>query len=421
MSALDRFAGAQSVANATVYEGYVLYPYRQSSAKNQMRFQWGVLVPPSYAAIDPSERTSLSTQVVVDPGQEPELHVRIRFLQLQRRTNTDAAPWDEGLDRHVDIEGVALLPLATAQRDVHFHFDAGEDDDDGVIRRREQLDGVVHIRAEWADGPGALIKVTVAVENTVTWAEPGAGRDDAMRRSLVGVHTLLAADDGELLSLLDPPDHAVEAAKGCVNEGTYPVLVGDIEHPDVVLSSPIILYDHPVIAPESEGDLFDALEIDEILALRVLTLTDEEKAEARSTDARAAAIVDRVDGFEPATWDNLHGTMRAVDVAPGDADQDALPWWEPAVDESYDPFSDTLIIGGKEVTAGTSVRLRPSRRADAHDMFLVGLQATVTGVFTDVDDSVLVAVNVDDDPMSEALAWQRRGLFFHPDELEVLG
>src|SRR5207248_4483771 len=130
--------------------------------------------------------------------------------------------------------------------------------------------------------------------------------------SLVAVHSLLAVDDAELISVLDPPDHAVDAVKGCVSEGTFPVLVGDIETPDVVLSSPIILYDHPVIAPESRGDLFDATEIDEILALRVLTLTDDEKDEARATDARAAAIVDRAAEFSPDVCASRHGARREL-------------------------------------------------------------------------------------------------------------
>jgi hypothetical protein len=165
--------------------------------------------------------------------------------------------------------------------------------------------------------------------------------------------------------------------------------------------------------------MFDATEIDEILALRVLTLTDDEKAEARRTDARAAAIVDRCDAMPPEMWAKLHGAIRSIQPTAGAADE-MLPWWEPAVDEQYDPFTDTLVIAGHTVGKGTQVRLHPNRRSDAHDMFLVGMAATVTGVYTDVDEEVLVAVTVDDDPATEALAWQRRGLFFHPDELEIL-
>ncbi len=201
------------------------------------------------------------------------------------------------------------------------------------------------------------------------------------------------------------------------------MLVGDDD--TVVLSSPIILYDHPEVAPESDGPLYDATEIDEILALRVLTLTDEEKAEARGTDPRAAAIVDRIDDMEPDVWARLHGTMRELRT-PGSApeptgEEPPLPWWEPAVDAAVDPWTDTVVVAGVEVGTGTSVRLHPSRRADAHDMFFDGLVATVAGVFHDVDGEMHVAVTVDDDPATEALLAHGRYLFFHPDEVEPLG
>ena len=68
-----------------------------------------------------------------------------------------------------------------------------------------------------------------------------------------------------------------------------------------VLGSPIILYDYPEIAGESTGSLFDATEIDEILMLRVLTMTDAEKAEARATDPKAAEIIERRDAMSTET------------------------------------------------------------------------------------------------------------------------
>ena len=221
---------------------------------------------------------------------------------------------------------------------------------------------------------------------------------------------------------------------------------GDGCQANVVLSSPIILYDHPAVAPESAGDFCDATEIDEILALRVLTLTDDEKAEARGTDRRAAAIVDRCDDMPPEVWERLHGAVRALgppsglpglsglsasassssfastgDELAGVPDESgSLPWWDPGIDGEVDPWTDTTWIGGVEVGKGTLVRLRPSRRADAHDLFLAGLRATVAGVFHDVDGDEHVAVTVDDDPANEMLAWQGRFLYFHPDEIEVL-
>ncbi len=108
-----------------------------------------------------------------------------------------------------------------------------------------------------------------------------------MRTSLVGTHSLLATDDGRFVSPVDPPEWARPAVDACEHLGCFPVLVGEAD--DVVLCSPIILADHPEIAPESPGPLFDATEIDEILVLRTLALGDDEKDEARRTDPRAGS------------------------------------------------------------------------------------------------------------------------------------
>jgi hypothetical protein len=293
-----------------------------------------------------------------------------------------------------------------------------------AIRRSEEVHGLVRIRAERLD---SLLKVSVEVENTTEWAEPAVDRDSAMRRSLVAVHTLLAVDDASFVSLLEPAPSAEQAVAGCSNEGTFPVLIGDADTCDVMLSSPIILYDFPAVAPESAGQFCDSTEIDEILALRVMTLTDDEKAEARGTDPRAAAIVDRCDDMPAEIWSRLHGAVRslrpiAAATAQTDVSDDdiAVPWWDPGQDSSFDPFTDVMRIGGVEVTSGTRVRLRPSRRADAHDLFYAGQLATVKGVFNDVDGDQHVAVSLDDDPASDLLDWQGRYLYFHPEEIEVL-
>src|SRR5262245_57774536 len=142
------------------------------------------------------------------------------------------------------------------------------------------------------------MKVRVRIENLSAWPlDAPAGRSHALRWSFVATHTLLAVRDGVFVSLLDPPAWARHAAAACANLHTWPVLVGDKNRRDIMLSSPIILYDYPQVAPESPGDLFDATEIDELLTLRTMTLTDEEKREARGTDARAAAMLDRIDAM----------------------------------------------------------------------------------------------------------------------------
>ncbi len=241
-----------------------------------------------------------------------------------------------------------------------------------------------------------------------------------MAQSLVAVHTMLAVDGATFVSLLDPPDGADQAARSCRSDGTYPVLIG---RDDVVLSSPIILYDHPEVAKQSPGDLYDALEIDEILALRVMTLTDTEKAEARGTDSRAAAIIDRCDSLSPETMSRLHGQMRPVEAewstltTPG---IEAAPWWDPSSDESVDPWTDSVWVEGIELAQGSAVRLHPSGQADAQDMFLDGRCGTVAGVFADVDGGVHLAVSLDHDPAASELVWQGRYLYFRPDEVEPM-
>ena len=433
-----------------LFEGYVLYPYRASAPKNQVRWQWGVLFPRSFAEADGSEHWRSRTECVVDPGSTPRLTVRVRGLQVQRRSveavlagrgsgdlvpvsellvdDVCWVPWDEAVEQEIDLPPVALLPLADARHEERVVVRGGEECEelrsvDGVVRgrlvrRRVPIDAVVRVAAEWADGPGAFVKVGVTVENASDSPIGDLRREVALERALIAVHVLLGVDDGRFVSSLDPDEGAAQAVAGCTNEGTFPVLIGDDDR--VMLAAPIILYDHPEIAPESEGDLCDATEIDEILALRILTLTDEEKAEARSTDPRAAAIVDRVDDMTPEALARLHGTLRELrPVAPVDAPV-SVPWWEPAVDAAVDPWNDTVLVDGVEVASGSRVRLRPSRGADAHDMFLRDMVATVAGVFHDVDDELHVAVTVDDDPATEAMLAHGRYLYFHPDEIEPL-
>jgi hypothetical protein len=457
----DRFAATRTVADAVLYEGYVLYPYRASARKNQLRWQFGVLVPPAVAARDGSERSTMRTEIVVEPGPAAVVSVRVRCLQVQHRSveattdrHDDFDPvdaldidgvrwvaWDEAIEHEIDLPPVDVLPVTAPAVTVPFNLPPGRDVEllttaagevaGRAVRTSSAVGGIVTVSTEWADGPAALVKLTVEVANVTAGssgpADGVAGRDDVLASSLVAVHTLLAVDDGAFVSMLDPPEMAVEAVAGCRNDGTFPVLVGYEDEADVVLSSPIILYDHPAVAPESVGDFCDATEIDEILALRVLTLTDDERAEARGTDARAAAIVDRCDDLPPEVWSRLHGAVRslrpveATTLEPGGPSESAaLPWWDPGVDSGVDPWTDTTWVGGVQVGKGTPVRLRPSRRADAHDLFLAGRTATVAGVFKDVDGAEHLAVTLDDDPASELLEWQRRFLYFHPDEVEVL-
>lgn len=451
----DRFEAARTVADAVLYEGYVLYPYRASARKNQIRWQFGVLTPRSYADSHDNERWSARTEVLARTGEGARLSVRVRFLQTQRRSVERACgagefetvdrlrfgevlhiSWSEALDRAVDLRDMDLAGLEGGVCEQRFFVEGDRSTEvlsgpDGsvagrIVRSTEPVEGAIFVGVTPAGGGGGVRRISVTVENRseVNRME-AASRADAVDNSLVALHVMLGLDGGKFLSALGLPDDAEVPGAACSNEGMYPVLIGD---DDVVLSSPIILYDHPEVAPESPGDLYDATEIDEILALRVLTLTDDEKAEARRTDPRSAAVIDRCDEMPPESWSRLHGAMRELRPVPEDpaelsddasgAVDTAKPWWDPSVDSSVDPFTDSLFISGTEVAKGSVVKLRPSRRADVQDVFLRGRTATVAGVFKDVEGNDHVAVLVDDDPANEELAWQGRFLYFYPDELE---
>lgn len=431
------FTPALQVADAVLFEGYLLYPYRASATKNRMRWQFGVLGP---READSGEPWYAQTECLIEAHDTPVLDVRARFLQL--RTRMSQPPWDEGVVRTAD----ACTPLrdddAGAHRCVPFRIPgvrgaAGESD--RVERRSNPLTGAIEITAERLDGPYDLHRVRVRVENHTPWQGADRPREELLRHCLVSTHLLLGVHDGVFVSLLDPPEWAAGAARTCRNEHTWPVLAGADGGRDLMLSSPIILYDHPQTAPESPTDLFDATEIDEILTLRTLAMTDEEKREARDTDPRAAQLVEHVEAMPPQMLERLHGTIRylrgvAPDGASGGppvaacdpvgtgADPAVVPCWDPGADASVAPDTDTVPVLGGPAAKGSRVRLRPGpRRADAQDMFLHGREATVQGVFVDVEEERYVAVTLDDDPAADLYTWHGRYLYFAPDEVELCG
>jgi hypothetical protein len=428
---------ARQVADAVLYEGYLLYPYRASARKNQIRWQWGVLVPPAYAAAGHGEHATSHTECLLDPGADPVLHVRLRFLQLQHRSGGEGPvpEFDEAVEHEID----SVLPvseLLNTERMIVVTVPSGTEATDGLTRQRWPLSGEIRLSARRLEGPYGLVQLTVDVVNTAQWADPEAARHLALRHSLIAAHTVLAVTDGEFISLTDPPEWAKHAAAACHNERVWPVMIGDAGRRDVILASPIILYDYPVIAPESAGDLFDGTEIDEILTLRTMMLTDEEKAEVRATDERARKLLDRVDSMPQEMLDKMHGAIRYLGETRGTQasgtrkEPDPIetittpgtPWWDPGADASVNPETDSVLVAGVEVAKGSQVLLMPGlRRSDAQDMFLAGRTATVAAVLLDVDGNTHVAVTLDDDPGAEISAAHGRFRYFSPDELTPLG
>jgi hypothetical protein len=349
------FDRALAVADAILYEGYLLYPYRRSSAKNRVRWQFGVLTPRTWAeglcltdagVAGSAEGWWQRTECLLEPERGPLdaiVRCRLRFLQVVNRSVEERLPdgdhrpadeltvgsrlalgFDQALPRDFDL-CVRLADVVDRESTIDLYAPGGEDtetlvDDAGrpvgrALLRRWSVRASVLISATRCRTASPLYRLRIRVENVDDTTPPETPRQEALRRSLIATHSLLAADGASFVSLLEPPGWAEVEARACANVHTFPVLAGEPGSRDLMLSSPILLYDHPRIAPESPGDLHDAAEVDEILSLRTLTLTDEEKREARATDPRTAAIVDRVDAMPPEVLSRLHGALRSGEGA----------------------------------------------------------------------------------------------------------
>jgi hydrogenase maturation protease len=339
----------EKIANAVLYEGYILYPYRSSSVKNQQRWNFGALCPQSYSEAQAgTEACQMQTQCLVRGDERSTLDVKVRFLHLllrevgqlatpQPELPVDAEPvfqavaglevggqiyqtWQEATERELTLTGLNLNELVAEGRQRQpFTFPSQQETEPlrepdgrtvGVIARKQQaIEGAIEVSAERAGEQ--LFKVTVRILNLTPFEDAKLkSRDEALLQSFVSTHTILNVSQGEFVSLLEPPEALREIAASCSNTGTWPVMVGEEGDRDCMLSSPIILYDYPQIAPESAGDLFDGTEIDEILTLRIMTLTDEEKREMRGVDARARQILERTERLAPEQMMKLHGAMK---------------------------------------------------------------------------------------------------------------
>jgi hypothetical protein len=344
----------EKIVNSVLYEGYMLYPYRNSSIKNHHRWNFGIVYPEGYN----SEPSTMTTECLVS-GEKPAVAVEVRFLQ-------SVGP--ETMERRVQI------PSSPENRSSCASFG--------------DLSTVVEISS--TSVCPQLSRYRIVIANRTAWnGNDYVSRDAVLRRSLISTHTILTVEHGEFISLIDPPQKFRNAALNCTNVGTWPVLVGREPEHDCMLSSPIILYDYPQVAPESAGDLFDSLEIDEILTLRVLTLSDEEKEEMRNGDERARRILERTESLTSEELLTLHGKMRDV----------RLP-----------------------LKRGDRVRLRPKPGGDVFDIVLNGRTAIVESVEQDFEDRTHIAVIIEDDPGRDLGLMRQPGhrFFFSAEEVELL-
>ncbi len=439
----------EAIAKAVLYEGYILYPYRASNVKNRQRWTFGALFPRDWTKAHEDDFSQMETQVLVRGTPDAKFEAHLRFLHVVRRevgeleTPVAALPadheaamnepalkmvpslqvggelfvtWDEAIEREVFPPARTVGELAQRPRQFPFSF-AGERKLEplkapggamvgALLRVSRTISGVVSLGAEQIEK--GVFRVSVRVRN-MTRLDPAAEltREEAQLSAFVSTHTILGVEGGDFISLLDPPSDLEQAAASCANVGTWPVLAGDEGETDTMLSSPIILYDYPETAPESPGDLYDSSEIDEILTLRILAMTDGEKREMAQVDARARALLDRTEALTPEQLDKLHGVFRKQN---------------PDRQSGRRPELAFIRANGAMLRVGDRVRLHPKPGADAMDLMLKDQAAIIEAIERDFEGCVHVAVVLEEDPGRE-LGLQRmpgHRFFFSPDEIVAI-
>ena len=448
-------ARVEAVVRAVLYEGYILYPYRPSSVKNRQRWTFGGVYPRDFAEAEGSVACRMQTQCLLQGGLNSDVDVHVRFLHIVRRDvgqlNRPVAElpaegeppfalvpslkvgeihfhaWEEALERQVVVPSLTIEQLLAGPAQIPFRFLGARELEPlraanrsvaGVlIRSHMMVEGEITIAAK--EIAPDVFQLTVQIDNLTPIDAPSQlARDEIQLRALTSTHTILGLRNAEFVSLLDPPAELKDAAAACNNQGTWPVLAGEPGEKDILLSSPIILYDYPQVAPESPGDLFDSTEIDEILTLRILAMTDEEKREMAAADERGRALLERTEALTAADMARLHGTLRNPSFVSAQREEASAPRRAPKVK----PELAFLHVAGCDLKIGDRVRLRPKSGADIMDIVLKDEVAIIEAIERDFEDKVHVAVVLESDPGREFGLDRMPGhrFFFSPDELEVM-
>ncbi len=300
-----------ALCRALLYEGYLLYPYTPGATKNRVRWTFGAVAPRAWSEAGGCEGWRWRAECLLVPGPDCRLEVSVRFLHLCRCRH-GSTEWEEASERRLEAS-LALSDLLRIPAELPLRVTPQRTAEGDAIRRWEALEGRALISAQPLAGAIAL---AVEVQNLTPFAKLDAPRERVMPSSLCSTHAVLRASPGRFCSLADPPPSLAQAAAACHSIGCWPVLAGEAGRDDTLLCSPIIVEDHPRLAPESPGDLFDSSEIDELLSLRVLTLSEQEKAELRGGDPHARGILERTEHLTPAQWLRLHGTLRTPEAEP---------------------------------------------------------------------------------------------------------
>ncbi|MDO8210308.1 hypothetical protein [Conexibacter sp. CPCC 206217] len=385
-------ATLEELVTTLLWEGYALYPYTPGAAKNATPTPFGIVYPPAYAAASPTTYERIRMQGIVAGDAQATVALSVRFLESCGERN-------EAVARVVELPATGLSQLDGEGIGTRFAF--------------ESVRGSVRMGAQRFDE--TLARVTLSVVNE-TEVPVGLDRAQALRRSLLSTHVLARvrgaapATPARFLSPVDPPEHGAAAVMACAAVNTFPVLAGDAD--DALLGAAIVLPDHPQLAPESRGDLFDATEIEEALLLHVLALSDDEREQIAAHDPAVRAMLARAVAATPAEIVALHGRVTVRDPAPRTDARDGQAGEAQAT------------VDGITYRPGVRVRLRVgdghAGNATAQDHLLAGRSATVERIYVDYDDAVHLGVTIDDDPGRELMRDIGRYLYFRPADVEVI-
>jgi hypothetical protein len=387
--------GVEELVSSLLYEGYALYPYTPGATKNATPTPFGIVYPPAYAETQPAAFSMVRLDAVLAAGPEANLRGTIRLLQA-------AGERHRGIERRIEIGPVTLAELAREERIVGEEFGFEAESGDGP-----PLSGRVRMRAELL-APD-LARIRLCVHNSTPLSDPAERtREEALRHSLLSVHPLLEVEAGRFVSPLERDGKLGAAVAGCEPVNTFPVLAEDGDR--AVLGAAIALPEHPELAPESLGNLFDNTEIEEALLLHVQALSDGEREAISEQDPAVREMIERADRTTNEEMLGLHGR---------------LTYSEPNARRQPPPGNDDVRgedeaqVSGTRIRRGAKVVLRPGVDGDVFDKILDGRTATVERIYQGYDDRIYLGVTVDDDPGQDLLRETGRYLFFFGDEVEA--
>ena len=378
-------ADVERLLETLLYEGYALYPYTPGATKNATPTPFGIVYPPVYAAGGPHTFERARMQLVLDPAaDDAPVAGTLAFLE-------PAGERHAGTARRIELGPVALDALVAAGGITEpFAFGA--------------VEGRVRLAATALDG--GLVRVAMCVHNT-TEVPDGLDRAAALRASLLSTHLVARAPGSRFASPVTPGPAAAAAVAACDHSNIFPVLATEAD--DAVLGAAIVLPDHPKIAPESHGDLFDATEIEEALLLHVLALSDAERAAIAEQDPAVRAMLARAEAAGPEEIARLRGRVTVADLPPAHRPGPADVAGEPQI-----------VVDGVRYRRGAKVWLRPGFGRAPQDGVWADRMATIERIYRDYEDGVHLAVTVDDDPGQELMRDIGRFLYFTPAEVEVV-